>query len=73
MALELGWSVDRVKYYLNKMKKLQVIKRVGSSHKGHWERLREDLLYEGRENEGKYTEQSYSIRKNGVNISPKCI
>lgn len=40
MALELGWSVDRVKYYLNKMKKLQVIKRVGSSHKGHWEILR---------------------------------
>lgn len=40
MALELGWSVDRVKYYLNKMKKLQVIKRVGSSHKGHWEMLR---------------------------------
>ena len=50
MALELGWSVDRVKYYLNKMKKLQVIKRVGSSHKGHWEILREDLLYEGMEN-----------------------
>lgn len=40
MALELGWSVDRVKYYLNKMKKLQVIKRVGSSHKGNWEILR---------------------------------
>lgn len=28
IALELGWTVDRVKYYLNKMKKMQVIKRV---------------------------------------------
>ena len=39
IALELGWTVDRVKYYLNKMKKMQVIKRVGSRHKGHWEIL----------------------------------
>ena len=37
IALELGWKVDRVKYYLNKMKKQQIIKRVGSSQKGHWE------------------------------------
>ena len=28
IALELGWTVDRVKYYLNKMKKMQVTKRV---------------------------------------------
>lgn len=39
IALQLGWTVDRVKYYLNKMKKMQVIKRVGSRHKGHWEIL----------------------------------
>ena len=39
IALELNWSVDRVKYYLNKMKKQAVIKRVGSSHNGHWEML----------------------------------
>lgn len=39
IASELGWTVDRVKYYLNKMKKMQVIKRIGSRHKGHWEIL----------------------------------
>lgn len=39
LALELGWTVDRVKYYLAKMKKRQIIKRVGSSHNGHWEVL----------------------------------
>ncbi len=39
IALELDWTVDRVKYYLNKMKKQKVIKRVGSSHNGHWEVL----------------------------------
>ena len=39
IALELGWTVDRVKYYLNKIKKQMVIKRVGSSHNGHWEVL----------------------------------
>ena len=38
-ALELGWTVDRVKYYLRKMKTQQVISRVGSSHNGHWELL----------------------------------
>ena len=46
LALELNWTVDRVKYYLNKMKKQAVIKRVGSSHTGHWELLIEaDILY----------------------------
>lgn len=39
IAMELDWTVDRVKYYLNKMKKQEVIKRVGSSHNGHWEIL----------------------------------
>lgn len=37
LAMELGWSKDRVKYYLNKLKKQQIIKRTGSSHNGHWE------------------------------------
>lgn len=36
-AMELGWTVDRVKYYLRKMKNQHLINRVGSSHNGHWE------------------------------------
>ena len=36
MAMELDWKVDRVKYYLKKLKKNNVIERVGSSQKGHW-------------------------------------
>ena len=39
LAMELGWTVDRVKYYLNKMKKQEAIRRIGSSHKGYWELL----------------------------------
>lgn len=39
IAVKLGWTLDRVKYYLNKMKKLGIIKRVGSSQKGYWEVL----------------------------------
>ena len=39
IAMELGWTVDRVKYYLNKMKKQEAIRRIGSSHKGYWELL----------------------------------
>lgn len=39
IALELNWTVDRVKYYLNKMKKKTMIKRIGSRHKGYWELL----------------------------------
>lgn len=39
IAMELDWTIDRVKYYLNKMKKQAVIKRVGSSHNGHWDLL----------------------------------
>ncbi len=35
-AFELGWTVDRVKYYLRKMKTQQIISRVGSSHNGYW-------------------------------------
>jgi len=47
LSMELGWSVDRVKYYLNKMKKQQIIKRVGSSHNGHWEFLIEEDVWKG--------------------------
>ena len=36
ISLELGWSVDRVKYYMKKLKRNGVIGRVGSSQKGHW-------------------------------------
>ena len=39
IAMELGWTVDRIKYYLNKMKKQEAIRRIGSSHKGYWELL----------------------------------
>lgn len=38
-ALELGWTVDRVKYYMRKMKTQQIINRVGSTNNGHWEVL----------------------------------
>lgn len=37
IAAELGWKVDRVKYYLSKMKRQNMIRRVGTSQKGHWE------------------------------------
>ena len=45
LAMELGWTVDRVKYYLNKMKKQQIIRRAGSSHNGHWEILVEENIF----------------------------
>ena len=45
LAMELGWTVDRVKYYLSKMKKLQFIKRVGSSHNGYWEVLIDENIF----------------------------
>lgn len=46
-ALELGWTVDRVKYYLRKMKKQKVINRVGSSHNGYWKLLIDEKLWQG--------------------------
>ena len=46
ISLELGWSVDRVKYYVNKLKKLSAIERVGSSHNGHWNVLAPDMMIE---------------------------
>ena len=39
IAMVLGWTVDRLIYYLNKMKKQEAIRRIGSSHKGYWELL----------------------------------
>lgn len=72
LAMELGWTVDRVKYYLNKMKKQQIIKRVGSSHHGHWEFMVKELrnVYGGIEYENmlkqivsNYNELEEEIRK----------
>ena len=40
-ANELGWNLDRVKYYLRKMKTQELIKRVGNSHSCYWEVLAE--------------------------------
>ena len=36
IAAKLGWKVDRVKYYLNKMKHRNIVKRVGTSQHGYW-------------------------------------
>ena len=45
IAAKLGWKVDRVKYYLNKMKHRNIVKRVGTSQKGYWEILIEDNIW----------------------------
>ena len=45
IAAKLGWKVDRVKYYLNKMKRRNIVKRVGTSQKGYWEILIEDNIW----------------------------
>lgn len=37
MAAKLDWKIDRVKYYLNKLKRKGIINRVGTSQNGHWE------------------------------------
>ena len=37
IATKLDWKIDRVKYYLNKLKRKGIIKRVGTSQNGHWE------------------------------------
>ena len=39
IAAKLDWKIDRVKYYLNKLKRKGIIKRVGTSQNGHWEML----------------------------------
>lgn len=45
IAAKLDWKVDRVKYYLNKMKHRNIVKRVGISQKGCWEILIEDNMW----------------------------
>ena len=42
IVAKLGWKVDRVKYYLNKMKHRNIVKRVETSQKGYWEVVIED-------------------------------
>ena len=37
IAVKLGCSIDQIKYYLHKMKKKGIIKRVGTSQNGYWE------------------------------------
>lgn len=37
IANVLDWKIDRVKYYLKKMKHEGIVRRVGSSQKGYWE------------------------------------
>ena len=46
ITAKLGWKVDRVKYYLNKMKRRNFVKRVGTSQKGYWEILIEDNMWQ---------------------------
>ncbi len=36
MAVKLGWKINQVKYYLNKLRKKEIIKHVGTSQKGYW-------------------------------------
>ena len=36
LAKKLGWSVSRVKYYIQKLKKFEKIKRKGTSRNGKW-------------------------------------
>ena len=37
IAEKIGWKINRVKYHVNRMRQQNIIKRVGTSHKGHWE------------------------------------
>ena len=39
LAQTLGWSVSRVKYYVQKLKKSGKIKREGTSRNGNWKIL----------------------------------
>jgi len=39
LAQTLGWSVSRVKYYVQKLKKSGKIKRKGTSRNGSWKIL----------------------------------
>ena len=46
MAAKLDWKIDRVKYYLNKLKRKGIIKRVGTSQNGHWEVVAEEIKWQ---------------------------
>ena len=46
MAAKLNWKIDRVKYYLNKLKRKGIIKRVGTSQNGHWEVVAEESKWQ---------------------------
>ena len=37
LALEIGWPVDRVKYYIKKLREKEVLRRNGTSRNGTWE------------------------------------
>ena len=41
MALSLGWTLAKVKYYIEKLRQRNVITRVGSSQKGQWKILKD--------------------------------
>lgn len=45
IAAKLCWKIDRVKYYLNRLKKQNIIRRVGTSQNGHWEMLIEENIW----------------------------
>ncbi len=46
IAAKLDWKIDRVKYYLNKLKRKGIIKRVGTSQNGHWEVVVEESKWQ---------------------------
>ena len=37
IAERLGWTRNRVKYYVKRLKDEKVIRRTGTTHKGYWE------------------------------------
>ena len=39
IAEHMGWSVSKVKYYIQKLKQAQKIRRMGTSRKGYWKVL----------------------------------
>ena len=45
IVAKLGWKVDRVKYYLSKLKRQNAVRRVGTSQKGYWELLIEENVW----------------------------
>ncbi len=45
IAEKLCWKIDRVKYYLSKLKRQNAVRRVGTSQKGYWELLIEENVW----------------------------